>query len=57
MTFPVGTDPERPGLQPTRAAQMTRSAKYEFIIGDLRNNAAERLRVTIHEFNGHDIIC
>ena len=56
VTFPAGIDPERPDLQPTRAAPMARSAKYEFIIGELRKNAAERLRVAIHEFNGHDML-
>ena len=56
VTFPAGTDPERPGLQPTRAPRMQRPADYEFIIGELRKNTAERLRVTIHEFNGHDML-
>jgi Transcriptional Coactivator p15 (PC4) len=51
VTFPTGTDPERPGLQPT-----ARPAQYEFVIGELRKNAAERLRVSVHEFNGHDML-
>jgi Transcriptional Coactivator p15 (PC4) len=56
VTFPAGTDPERQGLQPTKAQRMQRPANYESIIGELRKNAAERLRVTIHEFNGHDML-
>src|SRR4026209_1758517 len=51
VTFPAGTDPERPGLQPTKARRMQRPANYE-----LRKNAAERLRVATHEFNGHDML-
>jgi hypothetical protein len=35
---------------------MARLARYEFIIGELRKNAAERLRVSVHEFNGHDML-
>jgi hypothetical protein len=35
---------------------MARLAQYEFIIGELRKNAAERLRVSVHEFNGHDML-
>ena len=35
---------------------MARRAQYEFIIGELRKNAAERLRVSLHEFSGHDML-
>ena len=56
VTFPTGTDPERPGLQPTKPSRMARPAQYEFVIGELRKNAAERLRVSVHEFNGHDML-
>jgi hypothetical protein len=35
---------------------MARPAQYEFVIGELRKNAAERLRVSVHEFNGHDML-
>jgi hypothetical protein len=33
VTFPTGTDPERPGLQPTKPSRMARPAQYEFVIG------------------------
>ena len=56
VTFPAGTDPERPGLQPTKPSGMARPAQYVFVIGELRKNAAERLRVSVHEFNGHDML-
>jgi hypothetical protein len=55
VTSPAATDPERSGLQPTKPQRMQRPPDYEFI-GELRKNAAERLRVTIHEFNGHDML-
>jgi hypothetical protein len=29
VTFPTGTDPERPGLQPTKPSRMARPAQYE----------------------------
>jgi hypothetical protein len=46
VTFATGTDPERPGLQPTKPSRMARPARYQFVIGELRKNAAERLRVS-----------
>jgi hypothetical protein len=52
-TFPDG---ERVGLRPTKAKRMQREAQYEFIIGELRKNAAERVRVSLHEFSGHDML-
>ena len=50
--FPTGTDRSDQvcSRQPSR---MARPAQYEFVIGELRKNAAERLRVSVHEFNGH----
>ncbi len=56
VTFPTGADPERPGPQPTRPSRVARPAQYEFVIGELRKNAAERLRVSVHEFNRHDML-
>lgn len=35
---------------------MQRATQYEHVIGELRKNAAERLRVSLHEFNGHDML-
>jgi hypothetical protein len=35
---------------------MSRPAQYEFVIGELRKNAAERVQVSLHEFNGHDML-
>ena len=53
ITFPDG---ERNGLRPTKAKPMRREAQYEFIIGELRKNAAERVRVSLHEFRGDDML-
>jgi hypothetical protein len=53
ITFPDG---ERNGLRPTKAKPMRREAQYEFIIGEMRKNAAERVRVSLHEFSGHDML-
>ena len=53
VTLPDG---ERIGLRPTKAKRMQREAQYEFIIGEMRKNAAERLRVSLHEFSGHDML-
>jgi hypothetical protein len=52
ITFPDG---ERNGLCPTKAKPMQRDAQCEFIIGEMRKNAAERVRVSLHEFSGHDM--
>ena len=56
VTFPTGTDPTRQSLQPTKPSRMARPAQSEFVVGELRKNAAERLRVSLHEFNGHDML-
>ena len=53
VTFPDG---ERNGLRPTKAKPMQRDAQCEFIIGELRKNAAERVRVSLHEFSGDDML-
>jgi hypothetical protein len=53
ITFPDG---ERNGLCPTKAKPMQRDAQCEFIIGEMRKNAAERVRVSLHEFSGHDML-
>ena len=39
VTLPDG---ERIGLCPTKAKPMLRATQYEFIIGEMRKNAAER---------------
>ena len=53
ITFPDG---ERNGLCRAQAKPMRREAQYEFIIGEMRKNAAERVRVSLHEFRGDDML-
>jgi hypothetical protein len=58
---PPGRPPDDHGayqrrLHPTKPSRMARPAKYEHVIGELRKNAAERVRVSLHEFNGHDML-
>jgi hypothetical protein len=38
------------------ARLMSREPRYKLQVADLRKNAQERLRIELHEFNGHDLI-
>ena len=35
---------------------MSRESGYKLQVADLRKNAQERLRVDLHDFNGHDLV-
>lgn len=35
---------------------MSRPPRYDIAVADFRKNANERVRVTLHEFSGHDLV-
>ena len=41
---------------PERSRPMNRPPRYDEQIADLRKNARERLRISVHEFNGVDCL-
>ena len=41
---------------PERARPMDRPPAYDIACGDIRKNARERIRVSLHEFNGTDCV-
>ena len=40
----------------TKAKAMSRPPRYDIAVADFRKNANERVRVTLHEFNGMDLV-
>lgn len=44
----------QPKITPTKARPMSRPPNYDHQIADFRKNARERVRVSLHEFNGMD---
>ena len=41
---------------PERARPMDRPPAYDIACGDIRKNARERIRVSLHEYNGTDCL-